>query len=363
MASFTSALLSAALVFGTSSNLAIQASESARVQTSLSAVSPVSNRHRVGPAQRHPNSQNESAEVWPGTRMEIDWPNLVSSRDLILTTPPPDAVNGLLLGNGDVGVSVYGPPECLILQVGKNDLWDYRNPPNKITNRITLSQVCHWFTGSNALTSPFWGGDRIPLSQAIENAFNQPYHGPKPAGQIRFRNPALRAAPYRQRLGLWNAEVSTELGSPTTVTAQILVSYSSNVIAVRYQPARQMSFDIELARHKDTTGTITNAPEFGTAGRDLWFEYHLPASEPYPNGFDYVMFGRVLGGEVRIELGNSHAVAHVTSDGPVTLLVSVETTRDHPDPLKSAKADLEWTQSIGFDGLVRKPERLRAEPR
>ena len=61
------------------------------------------------------------ASTLPGTRMKVDWPKLISGQDIILTTPPDDPVSGLLMGNGDIGVSVFGSLECITLQVGKND--------------------------------------------------------------------------------------------------------------------------------------------------------------------------------------------------------------------------------------------------
>ena len=75
----------------------------------------------------------------PGTRMKIDWPKLVSGKDIIVTTPPHDTLNGVRLGNGDIGVSVFGPPECMTLTVGKNDILDYRTDPQGDWNVPTPS--------------------------------------------------------------------------------------------------------------------------------------------------------------------------------------------------------------------------------
>ena len=66
------------------------------------------------------------ASVLPGTRMDVDWQALVSAQDITSNTPAADSYQGLLLGNGDIAVSLYGPPELLTLHVGKNDIWDYR---------------------------------------------------------------------------------------------------------------------------------------------------------------------------------------------------------------------------------------------
>ncbi|MEI6916225.1 MAG: hypothetical protein WCL39_13905, partial [Armatimonadota bacterium] len=61
------------------------------------------------------------AATLPGTRISVDWPALVSRQDIVLSAPASDTVHGLLLGNGDIGVSVFGTADAVILQVGKND--------------------------------------------------------------------------------------------------------------------------------------------------------------------------------------------------------------------------------------------------
>jgi hypothetical protein len=278
------------------------------------------------------------ASVIPGTRLDVDWPNLISGQDIVLKTPPQSAVHGLLLGNGDIGVSVYGPPENIVLQVGKNDLWDYRDPVQDLKKRLkpwTYQELLERFTGacrSNRVDA---------VSKRFQEEFIKPYHMPKPAGQIRLRTRVGRAARYLQRLDLWNAEVVTELGQAPSMTLRTLVSYPRNLVVVQCAPSGTQTFDIEMVRHKDTASTIPNGPEFGITGRDLWLYYRFPASESYPKGFGYVMYGRVLGGTVRFERLEDRSVAHVVAASPVTVLVAVVTTRDAADPLVRAKAEVE----------------------
>ena len=119
----------------------------------------------------------------------------------------------------------------------------------------------------------------------------------KPAGKIRFRNASLTGKGYTGRLHLWNADVTAGPdGNHPTLRAR--VSYPRNLIIAEYDPAGTGAFDIELARHKDSTGTIPNGPEFGVNGRDMWVRYKFPPDPAnYPNGFEYVMYARILGGD------------------------------------------------------------------
>jgi alpha-L-fucosidase 2 len=45
---------------------------------------------------------------------------------LIRTQPTPDFFEGLLLGNGDIGIGVTVRPDAMGIQRGKNDVWDIR---------------------------------------------------------------------------------------------------------------------------------------------------------------------------------------------------------------------------------------------
>ena len=45
---------------------------------------------------------------------------------LVRTEPTPDFFEGLLLGNGDIGVCVTVRPDAMGIHIGKNDVWDIR---------------------------------------------------------------------------------------------------------------------------------------------------------------------------------------------------------------------------------------------
>ena len=124
---------------------------------------------------------------------------------------------------------------------------------------------------------------------------------------------------------------------------------SSGIFPSRSQPLG----DIELGRHKDTSGTIPNGPEFGADGRDIWLRYRFPTSDLYPKGFEYVMYARIVGGELRTEIQGDRSVAHVVATKPVLLLTAVVTSRDAADPFERAKAEVAQAQRAGLRQLTR----------
>jgi hypothetical protein len=278
-------------------------------------------------------------ETIAGTRMRVDWARLISGNNIELPKLPANHGESLRLGNGDIGVAVYAVPECLVLFVGKNDLLDYRTKP-----------LAH-----------------TPEATAMTNAM-YPTPTTKPAGWIRFREATPRNPEAKARLDIWNAEVSTRIASRETPELRAFVTKNRNLIATEYQPTGGGDFDIELARHKDTTGIIDTAPEFGAEGRDVWVRYQFPADpDTYPNGFEYVMLGRVIGGEVvKAEVigesarpaslgGGTEGVARLSmkTPEPVTFLTAVFTTRDDKNPLQAARAAMDAAERAGMPELRR----------
>ena len=55
---------------------------------------------------------------------KISWPGRVAKYDLVYQSPPEDPMQGIALGNGDVGALFWTQGSKLIIAVNKCDLWD-----------------------------------------------------------------------------------------------------------------------------------------------------------------------------------------------------------------------------------------------
>lgn len=55
---------------------------------------------------------------------QITWPGRIARHDLVYLSPPVDPMQGLPLGNGDVGVLAWCEDSRLVLAVNRCDLWD-----------------------------------------------------------------------------------------------------------------------------------------------------------------------------------------------------------------------------------------------
>lgn len=314
----------------------------------------------------------------PGARFDIDWPKAVSAGDVTLNAPAPDSYQGLILGNGDIGTSLFGNPELITIHVGKNDIWDYRDfmdDKRPVTHKEFLAKYAD--TSKPPLTNYFYDPAVDAHNVDIRLTYLRGVPSAKPAGQIRFRNKGFAGRAYEAKLHLWNATASATAGG-TEPALDTFVSYPRNLIISRYDPGDAGEFDIELARHKDCTGLIPNDPEFGASGRDIWVRYVFPADPAnYPKGFEYVMYGRIIGGDAvtteviknfaeidgavwrdgqvalkTVKATEGVAIAHVNSSKPITLLVALFTTRDDPHPLQRARREIESAEKIGLEKLT-----------
>ncbi|PKO23247.1 MAG: hypothetical protein CVU38_05120 [Chloroflexi bacterium HGW-Chloroflexi-1] len=55
---------------------------------------------------------------------EIGWPGRVAKHDVVYLSPPSDPMQGMPIGNGDVGVLCWCEPSRIVMAVNKCDLWD-----------------------------------------------------------------------------------------------------------------------------------------------------------------------------------------------------------------------------------------------
>jgi len=55
---------------------------------------------------------------------ELAWPARISQHDLVYLSPPHDPMQGIPLGNGDMGALLWCEPSRIVIAINKCDLWD-----------------------------------------------------------------------------------------------------------------------------------------------------------------------------------------------------------------------------------------------
>lgn len=212
----------------------------------------------------------------------------------VLTAPPQSVPtytmsDGPLLGNGDVGVVLAGPPEEQRFYIGKNDWWGYGD-------------------GSGAM----------------------------PAGGLTLAIAELKGASYRQEQDLALAEVRGSFTKgEVVVQTRSFVDANSNLLVT----------ELKCAGHKPATAIFSqkNGLEepWGTRRTSLpagvLCYTRVTGDAPPEKRRDIAVVSRLIGGAPVVDDAGGTLKATLNAGEIVTIVSSVLTKRDDPDFLEAAK--------------------------
>lgn len=276
---------------------------------------------------------------------------VTSSHDFFFLRPPTEPLQGLLLGNGDLGVSVWAEGDTLVFSLGKNDVWDRRLNTSHDQPVVNLDQLI------DRVTKGDWDFKNFYQSQPSAHNFSPT---PKPVGQLRL--PGLGAV---ANLHLRLADATLTLDTPGGKVT-VFVEHERNLLLVRlparaaegmrvelFRPAEPLDFwnKANPASFKDRP-TPENAsdpqnaplepPETGVAGKALWLRQRIPADPTFPQGFAVAVVAALAGADVKMLPEPDRAACQVeTAFGSwVTVAVAVRTTSDRDENLVDAAVGL-----------------------
>lgn len=217
---------------------------------------------------------------------------------------------GPLLGNGDLGVVVFGE-DRLTFAVGKNDVWDRRlftklQKPQTFRDHINCNIPC--ITEQFDYPAAEWDTPPPPNHHR--------YMQPKPVCRVEL-TPAGRV---EHSLSLADAELTTTSKGLRVVSR---VQKDKNVIVLDIEADQPVT--VRLSRHADTAGTGIQPPVHRVEGDTAFIVQDLPAETTYPQGFRFVVAARVEGGGN--PQGSSTEITW-TIAGKARLVLAVVTTRD-----------------------------------
>ncbi len=225
---------------------------------------------------------------------------------------------GVPLGNGDLGMIVYGSDDRLTFAVGKNDLWDRRYYED-------------------------------PSMQK----FYKPM--PKPACKIQIWQPSDETEsskkplqPMEHSLSLENAELITS-GAHFSITSR--VQKDQNVIFLEFKDVKGKTI-ISLNRSRDTTNTEIDNPKHQVINNIGLIVQDLPPERTYPEGFRFVVTAKLLN-DIKPEL-TKDAITW-TIDIDCILALAVVTTRDDSKPISEATkviSDMADYRKLGTDHIA-----------
>ena len=160
------------------------------------------------------------------------------------------AEDGLLLGNGDLSVSVYQTADRIIFRFGKGDVWDRRLDLSEDPKPAHISEIAHGIEVERWKCGPYGGPvealngtkDEKRMKELCQGAppsyVTRPYPCPKPVGELAMQLPPdLKGLQLRQQLFIEEARILIECSWPSGVAVNVecFVPPNANVLVVDWK--------------------------------------------------------------------------------------------------------------------------------
>ena len=252
------------------------------------------------------------------------------------------AEEGLILGNGDLSVSVYEEGDELVFRLGKGDVWDRRMDFSRSPRPLTHDEFVRgildegWTVGqydgnSTRATKGTRDEKRMrEICQGASSVFRYfPYPCPKPTGELRMRLPADLSRPekFAHRLLIEEGRllVAARWKGGAKLSVEAAIDPSANVLSVKWRldgwtdetsPCKgrspvvfrllrradrapfefaeaqglEMGNDTDYSRWGDGKATPLDPPAVvRTPDGHAAIEQRFPADPTFPDGFAYRM--------------------------------------------------------------------------
>ncbi len=170
---------------------------------------------------------------------------------VVVDTPVLTPEEGLLLGNGDLSVSVYQAADRIIWRLGKNDVWDRRLDLSDDPRPADIGEIARGIRDEGWKCGPY-GNGKILATRGTQNPKrmreicqgtppsykHRPYPCPKPVGELSLHlppdPPGLRV---RQSLDIESAEleIAATWQDGTVLHIHCFIPPAPNVLVLRWQ--------------------------------------------------------------------------------------------------------------------------------
>ncbi len=177
--------------------------------------------------------------------------------------------DGLLLGNGDLSVSVYQTAARIVWRFGKNDVWDRRHDLSDDPKPAHIREIARGILHEGWKCYPYgFPTEKIPGSKRMRELchggppsnHSRPYPCPKPVGELAMQLPAdQRGLRIEQRLSIEDAtlRIVCSWRSGVRLTVECFIPPKPNVLVVRWR----------IENWNDSTLTGRNTPP-------IWFSLY-----------------------------------------------------------------------------------------
>lgn len=286
----------------------------------------------------------------------LDGFRIARRHTIVRTLPTPDFFEGMLLGNGDIGVCITVRPDALGLHIGKSDSWDIRVSEDHVRHVMPFAEVLKlWNKASDegkkqGKPDATYLEDSDPelraYAEKAASSYAKSWPRPWPCGivWVHWDVPAFRVV--RQELDPANGLFSLELGHGgkavhlfcfvNTAAGHICLwsEEAAPFAAVAYHP--NIDAPAKLPEPQTSAARNSGSSEFTCFQRFPATAPTAETPEPPPSAADrsFALHG-VVQGEWDRAPGPS-SVFRTTRPQALRLDIALYTPRDHPEPAAEA---------------------------
>ena len=302
-----------------------------------------------------------TAAASPAPDRGLDGFEIARRHTIVRTLATPDFFEGMLLGNGDVGVCVTVRPDALGLHIGKSDSWDIRVSEDHYQYVLPFPDLLKLWQrasyGAKRLGEPDMTGleDKIPFfreyAEKVSASYRKSWPRPWPCGIVWIHWNASRFAVIRQSLdpscGHYRLELE-EQGRPVTLNA-FVNSTTGHICVWSDEPAafHSVAYYPNIDERAQLPAPEVHCEEAEFSGYQLFPATAPTAEVPDPprseKDRNFALYG-VLEGKWQPEKdaeSDERPRASLKSANPQRLRLDLAlfTPRDHPDNAGYAKTE------------------------
>lgn len=296
--------------------------------------------------------------------------------------PTPNFFEGMLLGNGDIGLCVTVRPDALGLHIGKEDSWDIRVSEDHYSHVLHFRDLLELWRRAGEQAKRQGRPDMLHLETSIDffreytnrvrSSYAKPWPRPWPCGIVWIHWDSRMVRLVRQTLDIAEGALSVELehddwrGKSRRVRLLCFVNQHTGHISVS-TPEAAPFVSVAYYPHVERESRLP-APELSTRAGVGFAEFacrqRFPATapteaqpDPPPSEQDrsFALRGR-LSGRWRLEApgaGPPRVLLTSAATQPFRLDLALFTTRDTPDNLAHAAREVERLSRVPVAELRR----------
>ena len=225
----------------------------------------------------------------PAPDAPLDPVAIARRHPIVRTGPTPDFFEGMLLGNGDIGVCITVRPDALGLHIGKNDSWDIRVSEEHAADILPFSDVLKMWERAAAEARRQGKPEMIYLeenidffreyTQKVTSSYRKPWPRPWPCGIVWLHWDSRMVRVVRQEVDMASGVATIRLehdnlrGAVKPFTLTCFVSRENGIISVASDTADCPVVSVAYVPHRDAKAQL---PEPELSSEDGRFSCYQP---------------------------------------------------------------------------------------